>query len=232
MSLATSPSDRDVVYALDPYVEESDAPVQVLDLATERWSALARSPHSPALNQRSLVTTPDGLVVMGEDYYPREAGRHEVEDVHAEIWDGRSWTRFGDSEVRGCCWHWTGERIIATYRYDRKSGALDPATGDWSRLPPLPAGRQRKLLDAGWSEADGQLVFGNGYLYDDETRASSPVPVPDRRISGGALSLGDGRLVMFGGYRAPSGGGGFGLTEVEPTNEAWMYVAPGDGGSD
>ena len=227
VSLAASTGGADdpyVVFALDPYVEESDAPVQVLDLASERWSVLPRSPHRPALDQRSMVSTPEGLVVIGEDYIPRQADRNETEDVHAELWDGRSWTRYGESDVRGCCWHWTGERVIATSRYDGMSGALDPATGDWSRLPRLPAGRPPRLLVSGWPEADGELAFGDGFLYDDDSRTSRPVPRPERNLGGGALSLGKGRLVMFGGYRVASGQEYSRVTPVEPTNEAWLYV--------
>ena len=226
VSLAPSADDPDVVYALDPYLEESRAPVQVLDLATEQWSELPLSPHRPALNQRTIVATPEGLVVVAEDYRPRQAGRHQLEDAHAEIWDGHTWTRYGDSEVRGCCWHWTGERIVATSRYDRRSGALDPATGDWSRLPQLPQGRPRRLLDAGWPVADGPMVFGNGYLYDDTTGTSRPVLVPRQAAQNGALELGDGRLMMFGGYRVAPGQEGFRVMDVEPTREAWVYIVP------
>lgn len=158
--------DGDLVYALDVYVDEGgDAPVQVLDLATDTWSDLPLSPHQPKLDQRTLVATPLGLVVMGDDFLPRQPGRNQ-EDAHAERWDGTTWRRFPDSEVQGCCWHWTGERIISTYRLTQKdsdrgglhtfrAGALDPATGEWTALPCLPDGDRGLLLEPGWPTANG-----------------------------------------------------------------------------
>lgn len=228
----TLAAEGDVVYAVDVYVDESDAPVQALDLDTDTWSELPLSPHEPQLDQRTLVATPQGLVVMGDDLSPRQAGNNP-ENAHAERWDGAAWRRFPDSEVQGSGWHWTGERIISTYRVaqhdsDRgglhtfRAGALDPATGEWSRLPWLPAGDRGLLLDAGWPAAQGPLVFANGYLYDDGTVSSTPVHPPDRTLSSSAFALGDHQLMMFGGYHVDADQAGERVFPVEPTSEVWL----------
>jgi hypothetical protein len=222
------------VYAVDVYVDESDAPVQVLDLDTGTWSELPLSPHQPQLDQRTLVGTPEGLVVMGDDLSPRQAGNN-AEDAHAELWDGTTWTRYPDSDVQGTLWHWTGERVISTYRTTQhdsdkgglhtfRAGALDPATGEWSRLPWLPTGDGSLLLAPGWPAAEGRVVFSNGYLYDDGTGSSSPVRTPDETLVASAFALGEHQLMMFGGYHVDPDHPDQRVFTVEPTSEVWVQA--------
>lgn len=229
-SLAADP-DGARIYAIDKYeVESPGTPVLVLDLATQTWSELPRSPHRPVLDDRSLVATPGGLVAVGNDYHPRQAGPRQQEDAHAEIWNGRSWRRFGDSEVQGrTSWHWTGHRIITTYRTPRvgsdyvRAGALDPGSGEWSRLPWLPRYSNR-LLDTARASAEGTLVLSNGYLYDDATGSDLPVMRPSRKLQGSAAELGDGRIGAFGGFRIEPGQEYSRVMNVDATAEAWLYV--------
>jgi hypothetical protein len=210
--------------------------VQVLDPATDTWTTLPASPHRPKLDQRTLVWTAAGLVVVGDDFRPRQAGNHQ-EDAHAELWDGSSWTRYPDSEVQGRLWHWTGERIISTVRTTKResdrgglheftAGALDPATGRWSALPWLPADGS-SYLESGWPVTAGPLVFSSGWLYDDTDGSSTPVDPPETDLSRSGLVLGDHGLLVLGGYTLKPGDENERVQKVRPTNHAWMLSLPG-----
>jgi len=225
--------DKGLVYALDKYVREGDnAPVQVFDLSTDEWSSLPASTIEPQLEARTLVMTDSGLVVMGDELFPRRTYPGQ-QDTRAEVWDGEEWQRYRDSDVNGGEWHWTGERIISTIRirerdsnrdgrHDYRAGALDPSTGHWSELPWLPPERTR-LLAGGWPSADGALVFDAGFLYDDAEEASRPIPPPDMTLFRSGVVLGGGHIMSFGGYHAdPTDTTGRGPSRVEPTNEAWI----------
>ena len=222
------------LYVFDVYVEESLAPVQVLDLTTDEWTQLPRSPHEPVLDQRTLVATPQGIVVMGDDVFPRQAGRRQ-ETARAELWDGTRWRRFPDSDVMGDSWQWTGERIVSGQRttegsserggeYTFRAGALDPATGEWSQLPWLPGDRVPGLLDEGWPRSDGPLVFSGGYVYDDRTGESTPVVRPRGFPVSPTVVLGGGRIITFGGFRVTRDQGR--IQDVAPTAEAWILPLP------
>jgi hypothetical protein len=222
------------VYAVDKYVDEGeDAPVQVLDLDADTWSSLPASTHELRLDDRSLVMTSAGLVMMGGDLFPRRAGRQQ-ENAHAELWTGQGWSRFPDSDVNGSEWHWTGSRVISTYRITRRdsnrgglhefrAGALDPTSGEWSALPWLP-GHGVDLLAGGWPSADGALVFGEGYLYDDSDGSSRPVRPPDATVQQSGVVLGDSRLMAFGGYHVKRPEEMSRVVAVQATDEAWMMA--------
>jgi hypothetical protein len=232
VTLAADPTAH-VVYALDPYVVEGDhAPVQVLDLDGDTWSALPASDNEPRLDQRTLVFTDAGLVVMGDHVVGRQPEKeHRVE--RAELWDGSTWTRFTDSQadVNGSEWFWTGERVIAAYRLPRNSvqhggdyrwrpGALDPATGEWSVLPWAPSYGDG-LLDA-WAITDGERVVSGGYLYDDADESSHAVPRPRQDLDAGSVALGGGWLMTFGGSRAVPGQEPSRVTQIEPAGDVWV----------
>lgn len=221
-----------LVYAVDMYVQEGDgAPVQVLDLGLRTWSALPLSTHEPRLDSRSLAMTDVGLVLVGDDVYPRQAGDGQ-ESSRAELWNGIRWSRFPDSTVNGSGWVWTGQRVISTYRVTERdsnsdgrhgfrAGALDPATGSWSALPWLP-GHADGLLDGGWPETDGELVFGEGYLYDDADQTSQPVTSPTETLGASGVVLAGGRVMTFGGFNVDPGQEPSRVTNVTPTSEAWV----------
>jgi hypothetical protein len=218
------------VFVLDRYAEESPAPVQVLDLATGTWSALPASPYRPAVDGRTLVATDAGLVVMGEDLHPRQAG-HDRQPALAEIWDGSRWRRFQSEDAAGRLWHWTGERVISTYRATRResargglhefrASAFDPASRTWDRLPWLP-GHRRGLLEEGWPQADRTRVLSQGYLYDDRTGTSVPVREPSRWGSRTQV-LTDDAIVLVGGQRPKPGQELERVMRVDLTAEAWL----------
>jgi hypothetical protein len=219
---------------VDRYVEEGDdAPVQVLDLTSDVWSSLPASTQQPQLDDRSLVFTDAGLVVMGDDLFPRQAGRQR-ETSRAELWDGESWSRFADSQINGGEWHWTGKRVIATNpvtqrdssgdgRHGFRAGALDPSDGRWSALPWLP-GHPAGLLDGGWSSSDGDLVFTEGYLYDDSDQSYRSIPAPDDSLNRTGVALGDGQLMTFGGYHVDPGKQQSRVIDVAVTNETWVMT--------
>jgi hypothetical protein len=218
------------VFVLDKYVVESPAPVQVLDLSTNTWSALPASAHRPAIDDRTVVATDQGLVVMGGDLSPRQAGRHR-QPALAETWDGSRWTRFRSNHAAGLDWHWTGHRIISTYRvtkqqsargglHEFRAAAFDPATGEWDQLPCLPP-RQYGLLEESRATGWGPRVLSQGYLYDDRTGVSRSIKKPSDWGSPTQV-LTDDAIVLFGGARPKGGQVTSRMVQLDLTNEAWL----------
>lgn len=218
------------VFVLDKYVDESPAPVQILDLTTNTWSALPASKHQPAIDDRTVVATHSGLVVMGGDLSPRQAGKHH-QPALAEIWDGSHWTRFQSDHAAGLDWHWTGQRVISTYRVTRhdsargglhefRASAFDSATREWDQLPWLPP-RKNGLLEETWAIGYGALVLSQGYLYDDSTGESVPIQNPSDWGSRTQV-LTDGSVVLFGGARPKHGQATSLVMRLDLTNGAWI----------
>lgn len=220
------------VFVLDKYVVESRAPVQVLDLATGTWSALPASKHRPAIDDRTVVGTDTGLVVMGGDLSPRQAGQHR-QPALAEVWDGSRWRRFQSEHAAGLDWHWTGQRVISTYRATQhdsahgglhkfRASAFDPATGEWDQLPWLPT-RHDGLLEETWASGYGPRILSQGYLYDDRTGEDRPIENPSR-WNGRSQVLTDSAVVLFGGARPKDGHESSRLMQLDLTNEAWLLM--------
>jgi hypothetical protein len=217
------------VFVLDKYVDESPAPVQILNLTKNTWSTLPASTHRPAIDDRTVVFTSSGLVVMGSDLSPRQAGEH-TQPALAEIWNGTGWVRFQSDHVAGDYWQWTGQRVISTYRgtsrvsargglHEFRAAAFDPATRTWKRLPWLPT-RQSGLLEDTWPSSDAPRVLSRGYLYDDLTRESIPITSPSDWYRRTQL-LTDGAVVLFGGAK-PKPGQTRPVIQLRLTNEAWI----------
>lgn len=213
---------------MDTYVDESPAPVQVLDLSTLRWSALSSSSLGE-IDARTLVAAGPELVVIGDgpSRIPGGGGRHAA---RAEIWDGTRWTPYQSDRAAGLGWHWTGQRIISTYRVTRRdacrggrhdfpAAAFDPARGRWTQLPWLPPA-QKGLLEEGWPDAYGPRVVSEGFLDDDRTGSSVPVRAPSPW--GNQLQLlTDRALVLVGGSRAVSGLGSR-VLQLDLSDHAWI----------
>lgn len=222
--------DGDLLYAVAPNIGGSSAPVQVLDLSTGTWSALPLSPHRPLLDDRNLVMSDAGLVMIGQNTYPTP-NWHIRHPALAEVWDGHRWNRSLSSRLAGHQWFWTGERIISAYRITQAesqhptwenfpAGAFDPATKRWSSLPWLPA-RSDTLLVSRDVTGLGSRVFAWGYLYDDATGQSTPVESPST-ASHGTVIMTDGGLIAVGGSRVKAVENSARVVEIEPTNEAWF----------
>ncbi|MCW2853489.1 MAG: hypothetical protein JWM84_3153 [Nocardioides sp.] len=185
--------------------------VQVLDLATRSWSEL---PEAPTKLIGAVVATEGGVVVSGPT-------RRDGTRVIAQIWDGSAWTEVPVPQ-RDSFRHWTGERLVGLdpqrgAEGERAGGILDPATGEWSPLP-------EELTDSvvtGWSvnAAEGPLVLGWGYLYDDRDGSwTRQAPKPEAAADEGVSAVwADGRVVVFGGVDSSA-------RAYEPVSQAWVWA--------
>jgi len=204
--------------------------VQVLDLGTEEWSALPRSPHEPRIEAHLVHATPEGIVVTGVDSTAKNDGT-VPSWVFAEVYDGTSWRRLDRSDmVGGYSWHWTGERLVApdldcvdggeVNGYGRcvpQGGILDPGTGAWAKLPDPP-----EIGAGGWSlqVEDGPLMATYGYVYNDSagtwTKLTRPDGAPDYQV---ASVWADGTLIAFGGLDSEHG-----WDKDALSNRAWSWT--------
>ena len=101
--------------------------------------------------------------------------------------------------------HWTGQRLVELdlqVSSDGRpfGGRLDPATREWTPLPNAPD------LEAdrgdGWSivAADGPLMAGWGYVYDDRTEQWTTLGKPESPVDDSQSAVwADGRLLVVGG---------------------------------
>jgi hypothetical protein len=185
--------------------------VQVLDLAAGTWSEL---PAAPTRLVGAVVATEDGVVVSGPT-------RRDGTGVVAQVWDGRSWTEVPVPQ-RNSFRHWTGQRLVEVDPQrggegERAGGILDPASGEWSPLPD----DVTDSAGSGWSvnAAEGPLILGWGYLYDDRDRSwTRQAPKPEDAAGGGVSSVwADGRVVVFGGVDTSA-------RDYEPVNQAWAWT--------
>jgi len=222
------------LFVLDKYVDESSAPVQVLNLATDTWSKLPPSEHRPAIDDRTVVATSSGLVVMGGDLSPRQAGNRS-QPALAEIWDGSRWRRSQSDQAAGLDWHWTGQRVISTYRLTKRdstrggrhvfrASAFDPATVAWTQLPWLPP-RQHGLLEDTAASAAAHRVLSRGYLYDDRTGTSLPIKQPSAWGDRTQVLTND-AIVLVGGARPKPAQQQRRITALDLTREAWLLPLP------
>ncbi|WP_341926273.1 hypothetical protein [Nocardioides psychrotolerans] len=193
--------------------------VQVLDLAAGTWSELPAMPTP--LFDAVAVATSTGVAVSG-----RTSPRDVLLTSTVQLWDGSRWTE-GSTDQTNPFRHWTGERLVELDLQGGESpagttipygGRLDPATREWAPLPdpPTSAGGD------GWSlvAADGPLLLGWGFVYDDRAETWTRVPPkPDAAVGDGASAvLVDGRVVVVGGVD-PVGAG----PEDQPA-QAWSWT--------
>ena len=207
--------------------------VQVLDVEQDTWSALPASDLRPRLTQRTVVAAGDRIVVSGYDATKPNDG-HEPSLVLADVWDGQDWTRLPATGQLSNFWHWTGERLVdldiqtadggevqgwgRAYPY---GGRLDPTTGAWTALPDAPD-PERDSVD-GWhvNAADGPLLAGWGYVYDDSTGRWVALGSPESAVDVDQSAVwADGRLIVFGGVDEETG-----YQDVSGlSNDAWVWT--------
>ncbi|HEY2442544.1 MAG TPA: carboxypeptidase regulatory-like domain-containing protein [Streptosporangiaceae bacterium] len=112
----------------------------------------------------------------------------------------------------------------------------DPATGAWSQLPDMPAGRSA----AAAAVIGGRLYVTGGYLADGTLAASLDVydphtglwsqraPIPHAYYGSGTATLG-GKLYVVGGCRYDSGGGALcnstAVQVYDPATDSWRTAA-------
>jgi hypothetical protein len=188
--------------------------VQVLDVATGTWSELPADDVDPRLDPGTVVATTDGVFLSGADpEHPGDGDQPGFTVVDA--WDGASWTRLPVTEQVGVFRHWTGKRLVEPDIQTApgldgnppQGGRLDPLTGQWSPLPNAPS------IDAdrgdGWSvvSAEGPLMAGWGYVFDDDAETWSLLGKPaetDVDVDQSAVWA-DGKLIVFGGLDEETG---------------------------
>jgi hypothetical protein len=197
----------------DVYALSVSGRVQVLDLAARSWSELPPSTLEPEIRRDTVVVAGDSVLVSGVPKQPHWDGDTPLFTV-VERWDGSSWSRYPRTGQVGAFTHWTGERLIdldiqvatGIDGHPPYGGVLDPATGEWSPLPHAPA------ADAagpdGWSPvaADGPLMAGWGYAYDDRTERWTALGRPDSPVDTSYSAVWvDGRLLVVGGVDEQTG---------------------------
>lgn len=167
--------------------ENGIRPDQVYDTTTGDWSILPKDPFKPAFD-RMITSTSSGLVLTAKLITPSG----DIADpslVQAAILEDGVWRKLPPSDqLAGWRWAWTGQRLVEVTLggsdggevdgYDRVipyGGRLDPATGEWSRLPDAPEERT-----GGWpvEAGGGPLVAAEGWVYDDASEAWTKLAQP------------------------------------------------------
>jgi hypothetical protein len=205
--------------------------ILVLDVAGESWSLLPPSPHRPALRLSSALATQDGVLVSGTTAEPTGDG-DTPEFTVVERWDGSRWTRLPPTGQVGPFRHWTGERLVeldpqvATGLDGQPpfGGRLDPITGEWTPLPNAPDPHAPSPSNLRWTvvAAEGPLMAGWGYAYDDRTERWTPLGQPrgtDVDAQQSAVWV-DGDLVVVGGYDSETAY----ENPAGLTNHAWAWT--------
>lgn len=216
-------------------VDNRTREVLVLDVAARTWSALPTDPLTPSLTDTTVFATDAGVVLSGVNY--EEAAPDEPTLTQADLWDGEMWTRLPRTGQIGPLYHWTGERLVGLEIGEADGGlvngwdgsypaggSLDPATGEWARVPGLSSG-YGSLSDDNWAveAADGPLVATFGRVYDDRTQTWVDLGRPDSPVDSELAGVwANGRLVVVGGYDEDARGRGAAALSAE----TWIW-SPG-----
>ena len=200
--------------------------VQVLDLAAGTWSELPPDPVTPPLTDGTVFATDAGVVLSGVNY--DEPAPDEPTLTQADLWDGTAWRRLPRTGMIGPLYHWTGRRLVGAEiggadggqvngwdRWYPFAGALDPRTGEWSKLPGVPG--YDDLDQRAWrvEAAAGPLVVTDGLVYDDDHGSWSALGRPRSTIQQDVTGVwAGGRLVVLGGSDR----------DFDPVREAWVWT--------
>lgn len=172
-----------------------------LNVAREHWAQVPQG--SPDGFRRSTVVVGDAIMFSGE---------LDGADGHVVVDLGRGGGPLVETGQSGTFQHWTGRRLVnldlqVSSDGTPYGGRLDPETEEWTPLPDAPD------LDAdrgdGWTPwaADGPLMAGWGYAYDDRTGVWTTLGRPaGARVDGQQAAVwADGRLLVFGGLDDETG---------------------------
>ena len=199
------------VVALRQTQRQAWAADQVLDPATNRWTALPRDPLIPTFS-RHVVATPHGLVLTGQPEVDQPGSLLQDSLVRAALLNpaASTWRELPGSDQLQGVFTWTGTRLVDAEIFVADGGEVNPygreipsggtltlPEGRWGRLPHPP-----RLGTGGWrvQARGGRHTAIEGYLYDDTKRSWTIVPQPDDAADrpGSAVWAGD-RLVVLGG---------------------------------
>jgi hypothetical protein len=222
-------ADADRLVVVSGSDEQGVTPDRVYHPGSQRWSTLPDDPIGPAFD-RTITAIPTGLVLTAHELVDNPGGDGPSLVLAARL-DRASgeWTRLPDGDqLGGGAWTWTGRHLVdpslggadggEVGNYGRTipfGGILDPATGQWSRLPHAP-----KEGTGGWpvTALGGRFATTGGWTYDDETESWAEVPRPKGAPEqpGVAVWAGD-RLVVVGGIDADRNG-----TSASLSGDAWI----------
>ncbi len=206
--------------------ENGVSPDFVFDPSEGTWRELPLDPLVPSFD-RTMVWTGTELVLLAIEHVPQPGSDGPAVYRAAALDPGRdTWRRLPDSEIVGYdpVWFWSAGRIVnptfgmsdggEVNGYGRSyphGGMLDPVTGTWSDLPPIPSGLgaycASSVAGSGFVACPGVAVLdvGNGTW--------SPLPMPNAE-QGEALAVWAGdRLVVWGA--------------AEWTGSGWRFIDSG-----
>ena len=209
--------------------------VAVYDVRRFHWSLLPPDRIQPLLTAGTVTATTSGPVMTGVDSTQPNDGT-EPSLVLADVWDGTTWRRLPPSDQLQGEFTWTGHRLVDPSPFTEnggevngwgrdipEGGTLDPATGEWGRLPRAlsgdPGGWTVSTQDDGVDDSDGGWFAVAGQVYDDDSgrvyTLDRPDGAPDFAVAG--AWAGD-RLLAFGGTDSAQGFSGDALS-----NGAWLW---------
>lgn len=200
-----------------------------LDVGAGTWTAVPPDPTEPALRDTRVTTTDVGTFVCGT-LERSDGGTPPF--VVVDRWDGATWTRFDGSRQVGCPHHWTGSHLVEADIQTATGldgdpphgGRLDPATGEWSALPGAPDVEDPLQGSITVNAADGPLVAGWGYVYDDGAGTWTPYGRPGSPVDAATgAAWADGRLVVVAGRDEDAGYEG----DAGLSDETWIWTPPG-----
>jgi hypothetical protein len=199
------------------------------DVKRGTWTLIPRDRLQPRLAQDVVTATSSGPVVGGYDRtQPNDGTKPSL--VLADLWDGKAWRRFPPSDQLDGSFSWTGRRLVDPTPFTEnggdvngwgrdipQGGTLDPATGEWGRLPAALTGDPDGLTV---SASGGPWFAVAGQVYDDDTgrvyTLDRPDGAPDYAVTG---VWAGGRLLVFGGTDSAEGFSGDAMS-----NDAWLWT--------
>ena len=217
-------ADSGFLHALDGrvYVVSRSGRVLVLDVVRRQWSELPVDEQQPHLAPSAVLPTDDGIFACGPDPAVDPDDGDTPAYTIVDRFDGERWSaRFPKAgSIGDLCEHWTGTRLANLDSQTAPGldgnppmgGRVDPETGEWSPLPGAPDVDTPR--GDGWypHAADGPLMAGWGYVYDDDAETWTYLGRPRSPVDNQQSAVwADGRLLVFDGideataYDDPSG---------------------------